>query len=627
MFILGVNYWPRKHNIKMWKEWNPDDIREDLDAMKDLGIRALRFFILAEDFFDPYGGVSSEALAKLRHFMDMLAERGLLGYPTLIVGHMSGRNWAIPWAPDWDIYAPQAVERGVRAVLEVVKALRDHKALGGWILSNELSLVKAARNRYEALSLLRAYSSAIKSVDPAHPFSSGDVSGSYLQETPNVKGLVDWVGPHIYRYDTNLVRHGYLYPALVELFSNDGDMPVLLEEFGFGTYQFSEEQHANFINDVLWSALAHGAFGAFIWCFSDFSQEGDPPYEWRLLELGFGIVRADGTLKPAATAVKKFSQDLKRLEEVGLGDRFKRPEAQASVVVPFYMYRDYEFVYQGWRNEPGLKPALMGLTLGFMSGLRISSVYELSRERLKRKRLVVFPSAPTALATTWRLAYEIANSGGLVYASFFRSFGNIAPITHDAATHLWRELFGVENVLLPGSVGIRYGGIFRVKFVADFGPIRSGEELEFALDTPVYTYAVRPVDAEIVAVDHKNRPVVLARKGAVLSVMPFELMLAYMEHVDWLRGYHRIYAALAQMAGLDIPYYSTDPRVELSRFEGKDGDLVIAINHSYETVTAAVVAHGVKSVEAVAGSGSVEGTEPISLKLGPKQAVAFLVKR
>lgn len=91
-------------------------------------------------------------------------------------------------------------------------------------------------------------------------------------------------------------------------------MPVILEEFGFSTYQLSEEQHAGFVNDVLWSALAHGAIDAFIWCFSDFSQEGDPPYEWRLRELGFGLVRADGTPKPETAVVRKFSQDLKRFE-------------------------------------------------------------------------------------------------------------------------------------------------------------------------------------------------------------------------------------------------------------------------------------------------------------------------
>lgn len=626
MFLLGVNYWPRKHNIKMWREWNYDDIKEDLDAIRTLGIRGVRFFILAEDFFDAYGGVSESALARLGQFMDMLGERGLVGFPTLIVGHMSGRNWTLPWAPNWNIYEPSAVTRGINSVLKIVERIKGHRALGGWILSNELSLVKWAGSREEAINLLRAYSSAVKSADPAHPFSSGDVPNSYLQEAPNVKGLVDWVGPHLYLYDTDSIRHSYLYPAYIELFSNDGEVPVLLEEFGFSTYQFSEDLHAKFINDVLWSSLAHGAIGAFIWCFSDFAQEGDPPYEWRLLELGFGLVRADGSLKPAALAVKKFSEDLKALEEAGLGRDFKRPEALASVVVPFYIYRDYEFVQQSWRNYPGVKPALMALSLGFMAGLRMSSVYELSRDKIRGKRLLIFPSALSALATTWRLAYEVATSGGVVYASFFRKFGGVSAL-HEAATHLWRDLFGVDNALIPGSVGLRYSGIFRMKFVRDFGPIKAGEELEFALDDPVYTYAIRPIDADVIAVDHRNRPVLVARKNAVLSTIPFEIILAEMERVDWLRGYHRIYTALAHMAGLEGRYIPMDPRVEISTFEGGGRDLVVAVNHAYEKLETLVASSGVKSLEKIAGSGEVEGPDPIKIKLGPKDAVAFLASR
>ncbi len=39
---------------------------------------------------------------------------------------------------------------------------------------------------------------------------------------------------------------------------------MIVEEFGFSSYRYSEESYAKFINEVLYAALAHGASGAFI---------------------------------------------------------------------------------------------------------------------------------------------------------------------------------------------------------------------------------------------------------------------------------------------------------------------------------------------------------------------------
>lgn len=56
-----------------------------------------------------------------------------------------------------------------------------------------------------------------------------------------MKELVDYVGPHLYLYDNDPIRHSYLYAALVELFSNSSTHPVILEESGFSAHQFSED--------------------------------------------------------------------------------------------------------------------------------------------------------------------------------------------------------------------------------------------------------------------------------------------------------------------------------------------------------------------------------------------------
>lgn len=91
-FLLGVNYWPRKLNIRMWRDWDDSAIREDLNLMKNIGIRAVRFFIKNEDFADENANVFPHALEKLRRFLDLLREHNIIGFATLIVGHMSGKN-------------------------------------------------------------------------------------------------------------------------------------------------------------------------------------------------------------------------------------------------------------------------------------------------------------------------------------------------------------------------------------------------------------------------------------------------------------------------------------------------------------------------------------------------------
>lgn len=229
---------------------------------------------------------------------------------------------------------------------------------------------------------MRAFSKTVKSIDLNHVVSSGDLIDGYMQETPNVRDLVDYVGLHLYLYDSDIVRHGYTYSAMLELYSNDGDLPVILEEFGFSTYQFSEESQARFINEVLYSALAHGASGAFIWCFSDFPDESDPPYEWRPLELGFGLIRKNGSLKPATRVVKEFSRVLEEVEKMGLHREFNR-FITASIVAPFYLFRDYEFVW--YRNvvdfQSLIQPLIVAYILASSAGIQSSMIYELDIEK------------------------------------------------------------------------------------------------------------------------------------------------------------------------------------------------------------------------------------------------------
>ncbi len=631
-FLLGVNYWPRKLNIRMWRDWNEDAIKEDLKLMRSLGIRAVRFFIKNEDFADEDANVFPDALRKLGRFLDLLRENGLIGFPTLIVGHMSGKNWEIPWLKPEEIYTSHGIEKTIRFVEAIVKSFSDHPSIKGWILSNELSLVKRAEKREEALALLKLFSRTVKELANNVLVSSGDVPDSYLQETPNVKSIVDYVGPHLYLYDTDPVRHGYTYGAMIELFSNDGTLPVILEEFGFSTHQYSEESQARFVNEVLYTSLAHRASGAFIWCFSDFIHESDPPYEWRPLELGFGIVRKDGSPKPVAEVVKRFSEELETIEKLKINTVFRR-RPEVSIVSPFYLFKDYEFVWYKnaldfWRV---IQPVIAASIIASSCGVDNTIVFELDIDRVvKNKKLLIMPSTILALSSTWRKLLEYVDGGGSLYTSLVKGFGDFKA-SHESATHLWTELMGIENILEAGSYGFVYYGKISIEFVKDLGEIRKGEKIDVNIPIPIYTYRCRAVDAEVIAVDGNGEPVIFrARRGngyAYTSTIPIELIEAVSVHMDWSGRIQRLYKSIAAESNVSIVYESTSPEVEVKPFYGSGSDIVIAVNHGDSKTVEILIRREAKSISKIGGDAkivSAEGRKAI-VEMPKKSAIVLQI--
>lgn len=125
---------------------------------------------------------------------------------------------------------------------------------------------------------------------------------------------------------------------------NANTVPVVLEEFGFSTHQFSEESHSKFVNDILYTVLSRGGSGAFLWRFSDFINETDPTYEWRPLELGFGVIRSDEFEKKVAEIIRRFRSELETMEGLGINAKLKRL-VEAYIIASFYLWSDYKTVY------------------------------------------------------------------------------------------------------------------------------------------------------------------------------------------------------------------------------------------------------------------------------------------
>lgn len=612
-FLAGVNYWPRKLNIRMWREWDENSIREDIEIMKKLKIRVVRVFIKNEDFADEDGNIVKEIVSRFKKFLDLLDEHNIQAFITFLVGHMSGKNWKIPWTSFDEIYTSKSIEKTMKFVENIVREIKDHKAVAGWILSNELSLVKKARNREEALAMLRSFSHTVKAIDRDHVISSGDVPDSYMQETHNVKEFVDYVGPHIYLYDNDPVRHSYLYAVLIEMFSNGLSHPVILEEFGFSTHQFSEESHAKFIYEILYEALAHGASGAFVWCFSDFVHESDPPYDWRSLELGFGLIKNNGSEKLAAKMFRKFVEEIEKLELLGINTKFRR-NVDTFIVTPFYLWKDYEFIwYKDAISFFGIvKPLAAAYAMFTASGSNTGVVYELDIDNvLTTAKLIAVPSTIANLATTWRKFYNYVENGGNLYTSFVRGVMNYIMALHDAPTHLWTELLGLENTTSAGSIGRKIQHNIVLEFEKDFGVVKKGDKISIPIPVPFYIFRAKPVDAEVLAYDQYNEPVVfMARRGKgkiYTSLIPIEIALTLVEEIEWSSSTHKFYESIAIESNVQRLYTVKNPKIEIQTFTNNLEDIVIAINHSNEDIETTISScHLIDRVEKISGNASIK---------------------
>jgi len=639
-FLLGVNYWPRKNALRMWIDWDENSVREDFSIMREIGVRTVRMFIKDEDFADENGEINQHMLDRLRRFLDVAYENKIMVFVTFLVGHMSGKNWRIPWVRFEDLYKPHSIEKTMRFVKDIVERFKDHPAVAGWILSNELSLVKRAENRDEALKLLKAFSETIRSIDNNHLISSGDVPDSYMQETPNIRDIVDYVGPHLYIFDTDDVRQGFSYGAFIELFRNSGDLPVILEEFGFSTALLSEELQARAVEEVLYTALAHDVSGAFIWCFSDFSLENEPPYEWRPLELRYGLVRYDGSLKPSAEVVKRFSETISSLERLGFHIDFKR-RPETSIITPFYVFRDYEFVW--YRNGMGfwrvVQPLIISSILLSSAGVDNTMIYELDLEKvLNKRKLLVMPSLIVALSTTWRKLLRYVEEGGNLYISLSKGFGDYIA-GYEAATHLWSELMGVENKSRTGTLNI-YRGRITISFIREFNEIDRDSKIIIDTPTSIYTYYAEPVDADVLAVDASERPVLFrtrrGRGNVYTMLIPIEMILALSDHMNLEDPYRKsiinLFRSIALESGVEIRYRTSSSQIEVKPFYGKDSDILIIINHGDPEKISIESSLPIKNVELISRS-SFERSEfikyydnKITLSIDKKETLVLNIK-
>lgn len=578
---LGANFWSRTGGPLMWRNYDGRVVREELAVLARHGLRQTRSFFYWPDFHPTPDTVDEEKVAHFRDFLDAHAEHGMSTIPTFIVGHMSGENWDPSWRGERDLYADVwLVARQAWFVEQMVRRTHDHEAVAAWLISNEMPIYGRRRGEPaaptdEVTSWATLMVQAVRAGGGTQPVSIGD--GAWGIEVTGVDNgfsvrqlgdLVDFTGPHVYPAESDQVRQ-HLAAAFVCELATVGGRPVILEEFGLSSDAVSEANQGHYYRQVLHTSLLAGATGWIAWNNTDYDDlYAQDPYRHHPFEMHFGITDHTGRPKAALHELAAFAHVLDGVDVT----RTRRTDADAALVVTSYLERDYPI-----STEPDRRVAFGALRQGYVAALEASLPVGLTREEDgidRDARLYLLPSAKQVLAPTWRLLRELAEGGAVVYLSYCAGDNTY----HRGPWHpKLDEMFGVEHQLRYGVNDPIAEDEVEVTFTEDFGSLRAGEVLRFAVAGNEHSRCYLPVvarDAKVVAVDAAGRPALLrnpvGRGAMVLCTYPLEHMAAERPRVNPEDTY-RLYDALAQVAGVRRSLVVDDPRVLTDVLEHDDG--------------------------------------------------------
>ncbi|GAC1396099.1 MAG: hypothetical protein NVS3B17_19440 [Vulcanimicrobiaceae bacterium] len=370
-FSVGINYWPRRSAMAMWRRFDAGEIAEDFARIAGLQLDTVRFFLSWDDFAPRADAIDATMLDRLEHVVGLASDAGLRVMPTLFSGHMSGVNWLPAWTLDrsnpagrfrticageespfgvGDFYAGPLLDAQQIFARAVGERLRDHPAIVAWDVGNEFTNLREPRDPYVAADWSRRLTRTLREAS-----GHGVVAGTHGEDLTRDRNLrfATFCEPHAFA-----TMHGYsvysgfardrldaeVVPFLASLAAAFSFKDVLFTEFGnptcppgklspfervalpdepptptvspddplFATYAcLREAEMATYATEVLERLHADGRLGAYWWCWADYDEAlaHEPPFDLAPHERSFGIIRTDGTEKPVAAALSAFAAE------------------------------------------------------------------------------------------------------------------------------------------------------------------------------------------------------------------------------------------------------------------------------------------------------------------------------
>ena len=290
--FTGLNYYPASASwADFWTEFPLEEIKSDLETAKELNVNSLRIF-LTHDYFDN-NKTREEALSKLDIFLDLCATKDIKVIVTLFDLRP---NYALSiWAAD------------IKHIDAVLSHAADHPAILAIGIKNQPDLDFGHWGRGLVEGWLTVMARHIQTDYPQLPVTAG---WSNAKNADRLSRVFDIVTYHEY-------ENPNAFDARLRTVKRiTGGKPVIITELGSTVWglpfskRFNEAAQAARLKSQL--GYAGEANGVFVWTLNDFEQVGREvagPLPWRRAQQKhFGLMRSDGTPRPAANVLKSFGQ-------------------------------------------------------------------------------------------------------------------------------------------------------------------------------------------------------------------------------------------------------------------------------------------------------------------------------
>jgi endo-1,4-beta-mannosidase len=386
-FELGVNYWPRRRAMYMWRELDLAEVRDELAQIADLGFDVVRVFALTQDFLPGPLTVAADMVGRLVEVVRAAKDAGLRVVPTLIVLNMSGRIWWPAWMLDEldrpaDLFSDPAILRSQALLVETcARALAGDDAIRAFDLTNEIDDAQRPQSRDAGWLWASLLANTVRRAAPGTSIQIGahlpSLTTANNMRVDDLAAVADEDVMHAYPLYCDAAR-SFLDPELVPFscaltagLSASGRRP-LMQEFGLCTappsapgctitddflgqpraqYLASEEEAAAYYDAVLERLVRTGAAGAYAWCYGDYDARlfNRPPLATAMRERTFGLVRADGSEKPVVGVFRT----LRRQRDAGTLTQSAVPLALDVSADEYYHApaTHFERLYAGWLSR------------------------------------------------------------------------------------------------------------------------------------------------------------------------------------------------------------------------------------------------------------------------------------